>query len=119
MLTAVPTKVVVSVVSKDLPLHNCPIGTHLFIKKDMRNRFDEKAMSVLVQHKRTGKWTFIGYVAANHDYIPAEGIDNATLHDLLDPEKLIANGIVVDKMNVVYPFGQEATALVVEIELRR
>lgn len=114
-----PEKVIVSVVSKDLPLDNCPIGTHVFIKKDKYNRYDDKALSVLVKHKKTGKWTFIGYVAANPDYISDEGIDNKTLYGLLDPVKLAANGTVIDKMNVTYPYGQVATALIVEVDLQK
>lgn len=113
-----PKKVIVSVVSKDIPLASCPIGTTLFIKKDKYNRYDDKALSVLVKHKKTGKWTFIGYVAANPDYISEGGVDNSTLYDLLDPVKLAANGTVVGKMEVTYPFGQNATALIVEVNLQ-
>lgn len=117
-MTTVASKVVVSIVNKDMPLDSCPLGTHVFIVKDSRNKYDDKALSALVKHKKTGKWTFIGYVAANENYIPIEGIDNAKLHDLLDTEKMVANGRVVDKMPVIFPYGQEATALIVEIKLR-
>lgn len=119
VIAETPQKVVISVVSKDLPLQSCPIGTHVFIKKDKYNRYDKKALSVLVKHKKTEKWTFIGYVAANPDYISENGINNTALYDLLDPVRLAANGTVVDKMEVVYPFGQVATALIVEVDLQK
>jgi hypothetical protein len=116
MSTTVQSKITVSVVSTEFPLEKCPIGTHLFIKKDNRNNYDEKAMSVLVKHKTNRTWTFIGFVAAKKDYIVENGISNSELYDLLDPIKLAANGKVIDHKHIVYPYGQEATALVVEVD---
>lgn len=117
MSIAVNQKAVVSVVSKDMPLDSCPIGTEVWIKRDRYNKVDKKAMSVLVRHKRTEKWTFIGYVAAKPEYIPAEGINNAQLYDLLNPNKLSIGGVVVGKRQVSFPNGLIVTALVVEVNL--
>lgn len=118
-MTGVARKVVVSVVSLDVPLELCPNGTKVFIKKDYRNTVDDKALSVLVRHKKTGKWTFIGYVAANPNYLPPEGITNDKLYDLLDSDRPACSGTVVDKIEVVFPFGMIRTALVVEIDLEK
>ena len=118
-MSTIAQKVVVSVVSKNIPLIHCPLGTNLFIKKDEKNRYDDKALSVFARHKNTGKWTFIGYVANNPEYIPLEGIDNVRLHGLLSERKGVCNGKVVEKMDVVYPYGAVATALVVEIDLTK
>lgn len=109
-------KLVVSVVSKDIPLIKCPIGEKLFIKKDKGNRYDAKALSVFVKHKTTGKWTFIGYVANNPEYIPLEGVANTMLHEALG-EKDNCIGTVSEKMDVVYPYGLIVTALVVEVDI--
>jgi|HigsolmetaAR206D_1030411.scaffolds.fasta_scaffold00003_182 hypothetical protein len=117
--TDIARKVVVSVVSRDMPLEACPIGTRVFIKKDYQNQVDDKALSVLVRHKKTGKWTFIGYVAANPNYTPPEGITNDRLYDLLDSDRPACSGTVVGKMDVVFPFGMVTTALVVEIDLEK
>lgn len=116
---AIDQKKLISIVSTDVPLQACPIGTHLFIKKDMYNRYDKKALSALVKHKKTGKWTFIGYVAAKKEYLPENGLNNADLYDLLDPMKLAVNGKVVAKRDVIFSYGQTATSLVVEVDLGR
>lgn len=116
MATGVQSKVVVSVVSIDMPLENCPIGKKVLIKKDYWNEVDDKALSVLVKHKRTGKWTFIGYVAANRNYIPVEGVTNEELYNLLDPENPICMGTVVDKRTIIFPYGKITTALIVEVD---
>lgn len=115
--TAKASKVIVSVVSKDVPLAHCPIGTRVIIKKDYYNKVDKKALSVLVKHKKTKKWTFIGFVSAKKYYTPPEGITNDKLHDLLDPKNPTCFGVVVDKIDVVFPYGLMSTALVVEIDL--
>jgi len=116
MLKEPETKVLVSVVSKDIPLETCPIGTRLVIRKEMKNPVDPKALPVYVQHKRTGKWVFLGYVAANPDYVPEDGINNAKLFDLMGPTTYGVIGEVVDKMQVVFPYGV-STALLVEVPL--
>lgn len=116
MTTAVLSKVKVSVISKDMPLEKCEIGTELYIKKDVENQFDPKALSVFVRHKRTGRWTFIGYVAANPDFVPDDGINNAKLFDLLGQEQKGTYATVVDKMQVVFPYDVKI-ALVVDVEL--
>lgn len=112
------TKVIVSVVSKDIPLEKCPINTTLYIKKQKDNPVDPKALAVFVRHKRTGKPTFIGYVAANPDYLPDSGIDNKKLFDLMGQRRDMVIGQVVDKMQVVFPYGM-STALVVEVNQKK
>lgn len=119
MTTDVQTKAVVSVVSIDVPLERCPIGKQVLIRWDYRNEVDDKALAVLVKHKRTGKWTPIGYVAANRNYILTEGMTNEELYGFLDPEKPTCVGTVIGKRTIVFPYGKITTALDVEVDLSR
>lgn len=116
MTTLSPQKVTVSVVSKDMPLERCPIGTQLLIRKEEKNQVDPKALAVSVRHKKTGKWTFIGYVATNPDFLPDDGINNRELFDLLGEKRKLIFGTVVDKKQVVFPYDVR-WALMTEVEL--